>query len=82
MTNSSSPEPDPEAVAMTHLEVEQLLAALQRLPSRDREIVALRCGGQLSYREIGGLLGLSENTATAAAHRAMGHLRDLLEDRR
>ena len=72
--------PDPEALAITHLEMRRLLAALPRLRPRDRDLLALRCGAELSYREIGELLGLSENSATAASHRAMHRLREKLED--
>ncbi|MGC2206995.1 MAG: sigma-70 family RNA polymerase sigma factor [Candidatus Dormiibacterota bacterium] len=77
---NQQPGQDPEAVAVTHLEVLRLLATMRTLRPRERELIGLRCGAQLSYGEIGELLGLSENSATAATHRAIRRLRELLED--
>ncbi|MFZ0168061.1 MAG: sigma-70 family RNA polymerase sigma factor [Candidatus Dormiibacterota bacterium] len=82
LTLNQKEVPDPEAVAITHMDVERLLAVLPRLQRRDRDLIALRCGAQLSYREVGELIGLSENSATVASHRAIRRLRELLEDPR
>ncbi|MGA7086754.1 MAG: sigma-70 family RNA polymerase sigma factor [Candidatus Dormiibacterota bacterium] len=79
---NQKPDADPETVAITHMEVVRLLAVLPQLRSRERELIALRCGAQLSYREISELTGLSENSATAATHRAMRRLKDRLEDQK
>lgn len=73
------PSPDPEAAVVTHMEVARLLATLQTLEPRDRDLIALRCGAQMSYREIAVILGLSENTATVASRRAIRRLRERLE---
>jgi RNA polymerase sigma factor (sigma-70 family) len=51
-----------------------LADAVAALPERDRELVALRYGGDLTAREIGRLLGLRTNTVEVALHRALARL--------
>ena len=53
-------------------------ASVARLPERDRELVALRYGADLSAREIGDLLEMKTNAVEVALHRAVGRLRDEL----
>jgi RNA polymerase sigma-70 factor (ECF subfamily) len=77
-----APEPvePPDAPAPGSLEEEavrrlwaaQLVAAL---PERDRDLIALRYGADLTAREIGGLLGLRPNSVEVALHRALERLR-------
>ena len=58
----------------------ELTAAVARLDERDRELVALRYGGDLTARQIGELLGLKTNAVEVALHRALARLRrDLSE---
>jgi len=56
-----------------------LAAALMRqvaaLPPGLREVVSLRVGADLSYAEIGGLLGIPEGTARRRMHDALQRLR-------
>jgi RNA polymerase sigma-70 factor (ECF subfamily) len=54
-------------------------AAVEALGPRDRELVALRYGADLTARQIGALLGLRTNAVEVALHRAEGRLRSLLE---
>lgn len=54
-------------------------AALARLPSRDRDLIALRYGAELSAREIAELLGETTNGVEVALHRARARLRTELE---
>jgi RNA polymerase sigma-70 factor (ECF subfamily) len=56
----------------------QVRAALERLPERDRELLALRHLEQLSIREIAGVLGISEAAVKVRHVRALERLRDLL----
>ena len=56
----------------------ELAAAVSALPERDREIVALRFGADMSAREIARALDLRTNTVEVALHRAMARLRDEL----
>jgi RNA polymerase sigma factor (sigma-70 family) len=57
-----------------------LAAALARLDARDRDLVALRYGSDLTARQIGELLALRTNAVEVALHRALGRLREALEE--
>jgi RNA polymerase sigma-70 factor, ECF subfamily len=67
---------DLEADAIRRLD---LTAALARLDERDRELLALRYGADLTARQIGEVLGLRTNSVEVALHRALARLRELLE---
>jgi RNA polymerase sigma-70 factor (ECF subfamily) len=53
-----------------------LHAAVAALDDRDRELVALRYGADLSARQIAELLDLKTNAVEVALHRALRRLRD------
>ena len=53
--------------------------ALATLDERDRELLALRYGADLSARQIAELLEQRTNTVEVALHRALGRLRRALE---
>ncbi len=56
-------------------------AAVTKLPERDRELVALRYGADLTSRQIGELLEMQTNAVEVALHRLHGKLRsDLAAD--
>jgi RNA polymerase sigma-70 factor (ECF subfamily) len=67
---------DVEAEAVERL---TLAHAVDRLEERDRELIALRYGSDLSARQIGELLELRTNAVEVALHRALARLRKLLE---
>ncbi len=69
---------DLEADAIERL---TLQAAVARLDERDRELLALRYGADLSARQIGQRLELSANAVDVALHRARARLRAELEER-
>jgi RNA polymerase sigma factor (sigma-70 family) len=52
-----------------------IASAVSTLDSRDRELIALRYGADLSARQIAELLGARTNTVEVALHRALGRLR-------
>jgi RNA polymerase sigma-70 factor (ECF subfamily) len=56
-----------------------LAGAVGRLEARDRELIALRYGADLTARQIAGLLDLKTNAVEVALHRALGRLRAGLE---
>jgi RNA polymerase sigma factor (sigma-70 family) len=58
----------------------RLAAAMAVLGEREQELVALRYGADLTARQIGELLGLQTNAVEVALHRALGRLRDALQD--
>ncbi|HZR94850.1 MAG TPA: sigma-70 family RNA polymerase sigma factor, partial [Gaiellaceae bacterium] len=55
-------------------------AALARLDERDRDLLALRYGSDLSARQIGEILDMKTNAVEVALHRALKTLRALLQD--
>ncbi len=54
-------------------------AAVSQLDERERELVALRFGADLSARQIGELLDMKTNAVEVALHRALARLRSALE---
>jgi RNA polymerase sigma-70 factor, ECF subfamily len=53
--------------------------AVSQLDERDRELVALRYGADLTARQIGELLEMRTNAVEVALHRALARLRAVLE---
>lgn len=56
-----------------------LTRAVARLDERERELIALRYGADLTARQIAGMLGLRPNAVEVALHRALGRLRAELD---
>ncbi len=52
--------------------------AVAELPARQREVVMLRIDGQLSFAEVGNVLGITENNAKVTYHHAVKRLREKL----
>jgi RNA polymerase sigma-70 factor, ECF subfamily len=69
----------PEDSSLRRLELRDAVA---RLDERDRDLLALRYGGDLTARQIGELLDLRPNSVEVALHRALGRLRETLERER
>jgi len=61
-----------------HLELEQVLHALNHLDPLDREVLLMRAEGGLSYLEIAELTGVSEVAARSRALRARKRLMEAL----
>lgn len=55
--------------ADAHIELVDVLKELQKLPSAMREVIYLRITGTLSFKEIGEILGKSENWARVNFYR-------------
>lgn len=77
-------EPEPGvSLFETHLEQrerrEALEAAVKRLPDEQREVVTLKIWGDLGFREIAGVLGISINTAASRYRYALKKLGQMLE---
>jgi len=73
--------PDPSELAEDRILFAELLVAVRRLPARQREVIALRHRSDLSFLEIGDLMGCSEDAAKMLYHRALKALRaDLKPD--
>jgi RNA polymerase sigma factor (sigma-70 family) len=56
-----------------------LSSAVGRLEERDRDLIALRYGADLTARQIAELQGAKTNAIEVALHRALGRLREHLE---
>ena len=56
-----------------------LLDAVSQLGERDRELIALRYGADLTGRQIGAMLDMSANAVDVAMHRAVERLRQALD---
>jgi RNA polymerase sigma-70 factor, ECF subfamily len=54
--------------------------AVGQLEERDRELIALRYGADLTARQIAETLDLRTNAVEVALHRALGRLRSALEE--
>ena len=65
-----------EELALSRLD---LRAAVARLDERDRELLALRYGADLTAKRIGELLELKTNAVEVALHRALASLRSQME---
>ena len=78
------PVTDPDEVDGADLEERTvgrltLAAALTDLTERDRELIALRFGADLTARQIGERLEMTTNAVEVALHRALDRLRSRLE---
>ena len=72
-----TPTDGPEERSLRRLE---LRAAVAGLDERDRELIALRYGADLSSKQIAEVLELSPEAVRVALHRALARLRGLLEE--
>ena len=68
---------DLEGEAVRRLTVSR---AVGTLDERDRELIALRYGADLTARQIAELLGARTNAIEVALHRALGRLRGAFEE--
>ena len=61
-----------------HVEAEELMDIINMLPAGYRTVFNLYAIEGYSHREIGDMLGISENTSKSQLSRARKHLQDLL----
>lgn len=77
-------EPDdsgsPEDALLRREREQKVRQALKLLPDRSRDVVLLRIYGDLPFKEIAGLLEISESSAKVIFFRAKATLRELLEE--
>lgn len=70
-----SRETSPEDAAQQRDDFARLTRLMAQLPERDREVLALKFGAELSHGDIARLMGLSESNVAVIAHRAAEKLR-------
>lgn len=71
--------PDTEHQVLWHEDRRELYQAIHGLSDHEREVVLYRLTGELSFREIGEILGKSENWARTVFYRAKLKLREELK---
>ena len=76
-----APPPGPDDVTVLAEEHREVLAALQRLTTRQREVLVLRYWSDLPEHEIAATLGISRGTVKSTASRALDALERILEER-
>ncbi len=75
---TTPPTADPLAILIADEQVQQLLAAIDQLPSLQRDVIVLRFIQQESYECIGARVHRSPRQLRAVCHKAMVSLRKLL----
>lgn len=60
---------------------DELRGAIRRLPPKQREVIALKIDGELTFAQIGEVLDISPNTAASRYRYALGRLREALTTR-
>jgi len=71
--------PSAESGALDRIEHDAVIAALARLPQRQREVLVLRYYGDLSEADIATAMGISRGAVKSHASRGMAALRTTLE---
>jgi RNA polymerase sigma-70 factor (ECF subfamily) len=67
--------PTPEELAERGSDVERLTRLVEALPARERELLALRYGAEMTNRAITKVTGLSESNVGTILHRTIQQLR-------
>jgi RNA polymerase sigma-70 factor (sigma-E family) len=80
LTDYQPPTGSPEAAVLTQEERQEVLAAVRRLPDRQREALILRFYLDLPDPEIARIMGIRPGTVRSATHRALKALGHLLEN--
>jgi RNA polymerase sigma factor (sigma-70 family) len=70
-----SPDPPPEAALENQETLERVFASLDRLPSRQQEVIRLKFQNGLSYKEISGITSHSVSYVGVLIHEGMKTLR-------
>ena len=68
------PKTQPEEAVLHKLELMDVLKEMQKLPAQMREVIYLRTSADLSFKEIGEILGRSENWARVNFYRGKEQL--------
>jgi RNA polymerase sigma-70 factor (sigma-E family) len=77
---SPLPEVSAEATVMSGEERRQVMAAVRRLPRRQREALVLRFYLDLSEEEVAATMGIGKSTVRSATHRALASLGRMLQE--
>jgi RNA polymerase sigma-70 factor, ECF subfamily len=64
------PQPGPETLSASRLELQAVLNALQALPELERAILLMHAQDEMSYAEIAAVLGISVSAVKVKVHRS------------
>ena len=70
-----------EHLLMVRQEYRQVMESMQKLNRDERDILALTLSGELSYKEIASIVGISQGNVKVKVHRARTKLREILRKR-
>ena len=70
---------DSEKLLMVREEYRRVLAAMQRLGTDEREIMALVADGDFSYKQIAQMTGVSEGNVRVKVHRIRLRIKEILQ---
>jgi len=73
------PSKDQEQAFLVREEYQRVLSALGHLENTERDILSLVISGDLLYREIAGITGMSEANVKVKVHRARLKLKEILD---
>jgi RNA polymerase sigma-70 factor (ECF subfamily) len=76
--NLPAPVADPEGKVLEREKMEKVQAVVDGMPDQMRQVVMLRAEDEMTYEEIGAVLGISANTVSAHLHQARRVLREHL----
>lgn len=80
LQSSENHEPSGEAATLKKEAVSMVQQALQKLPYKLRSVLVLREYGQLNYKEIAGILGISEGNVKVRIFRAREMLGRIIKE--
>lgn len=76
--NLNDSEPDPSGAMQQKERFEEVLKFLERLPENQKEVIRLKFQGDLSYKEISEVTGLSVSNVGFLIHTGIKRLRSLM----
>ena len=74
----ASPDPSPSAIAQQQEGVGQAMSLVETLPEKQREVIYLRFGAGLSYKEISEVTGNSVSNVGVLIHSGVAKVREQL----
>lgn len=63
------PQKDVEEMVLNKIKLQEIITALKKFPQNTRRVMFLRAVGELSFKEIGEIMGKSENWARVTFYR-------------
>ena len=73
-------ETDVQATVTKSMELERVVRSIGLLSERDREVIALRIGAELSSNDVAARLGMTRTNVDVSLHRALKRLKSLVTD--